>query len=359
MIAIIGVLIGLLLPAVQAARETARRNRCTGNIKQVALAVLNYESANKQLPPAVGNIKFRNLNPNNNQWWTYSYILAILPFMEEQSLYDDWLQLYMTGTNYPSPNPGSSNAVQRPFYQQPKTLVCPSDSEAMRNDGDADYGNTSYRCNRGDLFVNKNDSSWRGPFGQGHNQSAPFAATGNCPISKITDGTSQTLMLAESTVGAMGATSLPAGLAAGVASATDTANAYTPVACLATVGADGYNVATTNVRNGSKGQMWADGNNTHTGFFTVLPPNGPSCTATPAGTAANFPTLITASSYHGGGANVAMCDGAVVFISETIDAGNPTTTPLPHKATSRPSIYGVWGALGTRQSGELISGKAF
>lgn len=356
-IAIIGVLVGLLLPAVQAARESARRNRCTGNMKQVALAVLNYESANKQFPPAIGNIKFRNLNANNNQWWTYSYILSILPFMEEQALYDDFVQLYMTGTNYPSPNPGSSNAVQRPFFQQPRVLVCASDAEASRNDGAADYGNTSYRCNRGDLYVAKNDGSWRGPFGQGNNATAPFGATGNCPLNKITDGTSQTVMLAESTVGVSGATTILAGLAAGVASATSTANAMTPVACLGTVGADGYNVATSTVRNGNKGQMWAHGAVTHTGFFTILPPNGPSCTATPAGTAADSPTLITAGSYHGAGANVAMCDGAVVFISETIDAGDPNRTPLPHKAGSVPSVYGVWGALGTRNCGEVISDK--
>jgi prepilin-type processing-associated H-X9-DG protein len=89
----------------------------------------------------------------------------------------------------------------------------------------------------------------------------------------------------------------------------------------------------------------------------MLPPNGPSC-----GNTGESWAIITASSYHPGGVNVLMVDGAVVFISETINAGDPTRTvqDMPQFAGgnpqdySGPSPYGVWGALGTAFGGESV-----
>jgi prepilin-type processing-associated H-X9-DG protein len=83
------------------------------------------------------------------------------------------------------------------------------------------------------------------------------------------------------------------------------------------------------------------------GFNTILPPNGPSCTEHRAG----FPGYFTAQSFHSGGVNVALADGSVRFISETIDTGNLSA---PHTG-SGPSPYGVWGALGSKAGGEVVS----
>jgi prepilin-type processing-associated H-X9-DG protein len=81
-----------------------------------------------------------------------------------------------------------------------------------------------------------------------------------------------------------------------------------------------------------------------------------SCTATAPGTALNSPTVVSASSYHGGGVTVAMCDGSVSFIMESIWAGDPSAS-RPGKTTTTPSVYGVWGQLGTRNCGEIITAR--
>src|ERR1700743_2208238 len=81
-IAIIAVLIALLLPAVQAAREAARRSQCTNNLKQLGLAVHNYESTNGALPPGVVYP-----SPVDNWGWGPSGMLSLLPFLEQSALW--------------------------------------------------------------------------------------------------------------------------------------------------------------------------------------------------------------------------------------------------------------------------------
>lgn len=101
------------------------------------------------------------------------------------------------------------------------------------------------------------------------------------------------------------------------------------------------------------GCRWAD--RQYTQFSMVLPPNSPSCTSANhqyAGEGAS----VTASSYHAGGANIAMCDGSVRFVLETIDAGSPNDT-ISGAASSYTgaSLWGVWGAMGSRAGGEVVS----
>ena len=130
--------------------------------------------------------------------------------------------------------------------------------------------------------------------------------------------------------------------------------AEVPAACLARRGPNNTVVGST---SSSKGTRWGDSRNWYGIFNTILPPNSPSC-----GSERN--ALISASSYHPGGVNVAMADGSVTFISDTIDAGDPTkfsgegmpgfTVGSPQRYTG-PSTYGVWGALGTRAGGEAAA----
>lgn len=106
--------------------------------------------------------------------------------------------------------------------------------------------------------------------------------------------------------------------------------------------------------------LWGDSRIGYTGFNTALPPNSPSCVS---GTGvADAAALIAAGSYHTGGANVCMGDGAVRFISETIDCGAYTQVlgypdgnlAQPHQWTGA-STFGVWGKLGTLMGGEAVS----
>ena len=121
-IAIIAVLIALLLPAVQAAREAARRAQCTNNMKQLGLAVHNYHSQNNCIPPAdmfMGSM--RDLG-----WgWNQSWMVRLLPGIEQQSLYN----AYNFQWDDPTPNPGPNTTVA--FTGIP-TLYCPSDNQKSR-----------------------------------------------------------------------------------------------------------------------------------------------------------------------------------------------------------------------------------
>lgn len=87
-IAIIGVMVGLLLPAVQAAREAARRMSCSNNLKQIGLAMHNYESTYKMMPPAAFTANPRIGQPRDEDDDGFGWLVSLLPFVEQQSLYD-------------------------------------------------------------------------------------------------------------------------------------------------------------------------------------------------------------------------------------------------------------------------------
>jgi prepilin-type N-terminal cleavage/methylation domain-containing protein len=349
-IAIIGTLVGLLLPAVQAAREAARRSSCSNNIKQLSLAVLGHEAAKKYLPPQSGNRSWSDLTSNNN-WWYVGWIAAVLPYCEEQQTYDAFVTYFKaSATN----NPFTASA-SNPATRQPNVLLCPSDA-AGRIDvvANSTMGRTNYRGNRGDLLVAKNDGSRRGVFNMWRwsndvNNDAnanpmPRAAT-------ITDGLSQTVMLSEAGIGISGSRDVRSGLAASV---TLGAAPTAPSDCLSQ--SDGYTITSadvTTVANGNKGQMWVDGNPGNTCFFTVQPPNTVSCTATAGSSALNSPTYVSASSFHESGVTIAMCDGSVRFITNNIDTGD-LSAARPNKSGRAASVYGVWGAIGTKDCNETI-----
>src|SRR4051812_19408913 len=157
-IAIIGILVALLLPAIQAAREAARRNSCINNVKQLALALHNHHDTRKNFPMAstapvfggtgatvlglygaLGKISAGNYDAGHDGDG-YSWICQILPFMEENTLYDKLTQgvsprlgkfqdaAFATGTSAATLNPGVAPSATNPLILASKvpTLVCPS-----------------------------------------------------------------------------------------------------------------------------------------------------------------------------------------------------------------------------------------
>jgi prepilin-type processing-associated H-X9-DG protein len=345
-IAIIGVLVALLLPAVQAAREAARRSQCTNNLKQLGLAVHNFHDTHKLLPNANYQMQFRNpdrvadagIHPRD-QWYDgtgrerWSYACVLLPFMEQQAMYDELVSTHI--------------GIERPWHgtrllrTKVSTFMCPSDPGSTTVQG-SDLAPISYQCNRGDHWLDWNWWESRGVFGRGNTANRSFAG--------ITDGTSNTMMIAEVRIGIRGTRKVGDIVARDVPAE----NGSPPSLCLAQVGPN--RMFTGAVDNDHlPGWRWADSITPYTLWYPMLPPNGPSCGHHGEGWA-----IVTASSYHPGGVNVLMVDGSVSFVGETIDAGDPTrrVQDMPQWAGGNPqdyggpSPYGVWGALGSAFGGE-------
>ncbi len=169
--AVIGLLIALMLPATQSAREAARRSGCSNNLKQIGLALHNYHDMYKQFPPAV-------IGPSNvPRERQFSWIVAILPFLEQGTLYDA-LRL-----DLPWDHPHNAGLLQ----MAPRTLMCPSDPAPSTEEG---FFRTSYVAVTGANFTD----------GPGN----PIGVIGldkGLAVSEIVDGTSNTVMVAEVTDG--------------------------------------------------------------------------------------------------------------------------------------------------------------
>src|SRR3712207_3603058 len=127
-IAIIGVLIALLLPAVQSAREAARRAQCTNNLKQIGIAIHNYHDANNAVPP-IGVFNFNNMpgdsNPNAQE---FPMIPRVLPFLEQQPLYNaiNWFHTAETPNNA-NATPATNWPNTTVAATQLNAILCPSD----------------------------------------------------------------------------------------------------------------------------------------------------------------------------------------------------------------------------------------
>lgn len=305
-IAIIGVLVGLLLPAVQSAREAARRMHCANNIKQISLSALSYERANKALPPGASSSKNEFRSPPKttmaDRWWEdhtwYSYLGA---FLDQQSWYDlIEFEAYMSD---------KVNDPARRVYC--KTFACPSDLGQQRNEWSREYwcklrsnyvanfGNTTYgqttvgSPNTGDVNIeanfNPNADTFRG---------APFTFVKKQPIAVITDGTSNTLMFSETKV-------IPY---------MDDVTWGGPISevCVSTGGNSFTGWQTPNHQLGDKINRCP----TAAIFQQVIRQNG---IPTPIKCSDYDSQYFTPRSHHVGGVTISRCDGSLDFVSDNVE----------------------------------------
>jgi len=357
-IAIIGVLIALLLPAVQAAREAARRAQCVNNLKQLALAVHNYASANGDtLPPICvdpPSAQIGSSGPTTNEYQNFSIHTRILPFMEQQTTYNSinfnfgarWGPVFAAISDN---NPPDQNAAAGAYgvinftagITHINSFLCPSDknqggSGAMGWSTPVLLGALNYPVNIG---LNRRYNNWRmnGP----SYISTTWDGALNQPIismGSFIDGTSNTALFSEWVKGV--AQGLP--------------NSYNGLGQVFTGPNSAYQMgqlyadwlaAQVCQNNGVtqnwdwKGEWWIYGGTAV--YSHTQTPNRRACDYSDIGQDSRGTiTMRNASSNHPGGANMAFMDGSVKFIKSTVS--NPT-----------------WYALATPDYGEVLSADSY
>jgi prepilin-type N-terminal cleavage/methylation domain-containing protein/prepilin-type processing-associated H-X9-DG protein len=341
-VAIIIVLVGLLMPALQAAREASRRTKCANNLKQMALATLDFESANQVIPPS--RYWDQVVGDNSNNWSAQS---KILPYMEETITYN-MINFNVIDDNSYLPSPNSTLNVQTIRIA---TFICPSeinDVMRMNTTGSPPVATTphswpiDYGMNMGPWFIYDPTTNTGGP--------GAFFPNANLKLANFTDGTSKTIMYAE-------VKAFQPGLSGAAVAPTPALPPIDP-----TTGQTSISAVTSLGGTPGMGQLlylnkghtqWGDGRGVLVGCTTTFTPN----TRVPytytdgnvydvdfvnqsEGSSLTVPSFsaITSRSYHPGLVNVVFMDGSVHTIANTINIA-------------------VWQALSTRAGGEETPGN--
>lgn len=309
-IGIIGVLAALLLPAVQMARESSRRASCINNLKQFATAIMNYQESHRRFPSGM-LIEGTTLGAGLTRWnnaptsWKRGFVPLILPFIEEQTLFDSFNMKH------------ACDALENTSVVSKRvaTLNCPSDTPQLftgngttERSAKGNYGLNWGKNTVGDQDGDGNNDPW--PGGQ-KLQTAPFGRCYGASLDEIADGVSKTLAFTEMI--------------------------QTPAA--------------QNDRDG-RARVWHPSFGTYQ-ISTRVTPNANEADKVECncpGLSGNQPTLgypcvdappydltnsISARSRHSGGVHVVMCDGSATFVSNSI-------------------ALDVWQAISTRYGNEVV-----
>ncbi|MBQ7112288.1 MAG: DUF1559 domain-containing protein [Thermoguttaceae bacterium] len=350
-IAIIGILIGLLLPAVQAAREAARRMQCTNQLKQLLLSCQMYHDSHNSFAPSRGGGSVVCYNYASHLFW-------LMPYTEQTAFYNE-----VVSDGVPNAQWNDNSAYSGTFTH----LLCPSDGASKQpTTWVNNAAKTNYVGSWGDSICQSDESAGtsRGfyPGGlfvpQSYNDSVRTVKTRT--MSSITDGTSNTVAYSETVCADTQGTNKVKGGVMVLGSG----EVVRPRNILNKVNATDRTIFDGTAATFQRGQNFADGNVSVTGFQTIMPPNSPNARNYGGGTGQSGwgYGICSAASNHSGGVNAAMVDGSVRFISETIDCGDMdadvngsgySTVSASHgKEFSGKSPFGVWGAMGTVQGGE-------
>lgn len=343
-IAIIGVLIALLLPAIQAAREAARRSQCANNLHQLGLAIQNYHSDHGLFPPGMIRGRVHGQTSNIDVWGSWSIQCFILPYLDQSEVYSRFnfaLSSYRTDTNT-SPGTGNGAGNSTAFGVRIAGFRCPSDAK------ENNWGTVIGRVKPGNNYlINYGDTSRFSTY-SAQDSRGPFWNESNATIGLVTDGTANTIGWSERMTGTNvrsrsrnvadvfnSSPAWPSQPRAVVLMAAGTFDTYVQ-AC------DTYANSRVNTDNQRvhAGGLWNVGHGTYAFFNTIHTPNSEHADCLEGGCGEfDCNGIYSASSNHAGGVNVAYLDGKVAFVSNSISRE-------------------VWWAQGSRSGDETAGGGA-
>ena len=334
-IAIIGVLVSLLLPAVQAAREAARRSQCSNNLKQIGLALQNYHNTFTSFPPA--RVRTNGTPLGFNTWDTsnISWHARILPQLEQQARYDRIsFERWLWWNDASDPNRIAASTEVAVFR-------CPSDggrggiswrdpvtgNRVAGPAGEADWAKTNYVGCVGDDTNLQHDPRLPGASWWRASGLSRTVRGGTLSMADVNDGTSNTLAISECLIGfpqhGNGPTENSTAIRPTMPASANEVNAKFN-------GCETYALGTDNVN--ARGNRWLQGfYPSHFLFTTLMTPNAKlwDCGGN------DYSVMYTARSRHPGGVQGVLVDGSVQFFSESIDWTN-------------------WRYLGNMKDGEAV-----
>jgi prepilin-type N-terminal cleavage/methylation domain-containing protein/prepilin-type processing-associated H-X9-DG protein len=356
-IAIIAVLISLLLPAVQSAREAARRAQCVNNLKQIGLAVHSYASSMDSLPPSGSSHSTAGLTgyhePVANP---YGMKPRILPYMEQQVVYNSINFSIDPEWGFDTSGWETANTTAKSISIA--SFLCPSDlRKGNRNNQDATTSDVAQMTNYANNIGGNRWYNGGAPDGPAYfpgssvnNSVGAFneaATRKTINLASIVDGTSNTAMWSEFL---NGDGNDPANSRDGIGMVYTGGSKTANLALVTTAGKlrtnylDAQSCETATDKNFSwKGERWLTQDPGRGGFYShTQTPNRKSCVYSDDNQVANstWEAIITAGSAHPGGVNVLLLDGSVKFIKNSVN-------------------YHTWYALGTYVGGEIISSDAY
>ena len=330
MIAIIAVLIALLLPAVQAAREAARRSQCVNNLKQIGLAMHNYHSGNNIFP--MGASKNPIDPPNNYQAWNgWSAQGTMLSYLEQQALYNAINFYFASNQNY---SYWCNSTVANTMISG---YLCPSDGYSGRVQGQTKLNNY-YACIGTTTIQLPTDGT-----------SGVFATWVGYSIASCTDGTSNTIAYSEALAPNL---KRPAYRANGTLNGSDPGGtaiydaSTIPEATIVQILTSCTQLLRANTsQQNDQGNLWSYGAQAWTMFNTFQTPNDKNgqfgaCKYSCLGCGIDGANIVGATSAHSGGVNTLFADGSVKFVKDSVSRK-------------------TWMALGTRDGGEAISADSY
>jgi prepilin-type N-terminal cleavage/methylation domain-containing protein len=363
-IAIIGLLAGLLLPAIQQAREASRRMQCSSNLRQVGIALANYEITHTQLVPMRAGM----LENAAGLWMGMrtSGLVDLAPHMEQGQLF----QLYYSGFRANKApfevysfggEPYWRGGNYKPWRTQIPILRCPSDPNRMKPGNWSSMGRTNYAFCFGDNQRGIELNEWEV---QSKTTRGMFQQRWGRRLSDCLDGTSNTISFGEigTAASASAGDRTPGAMIQGYQATSLTevgpGRGVSPIDCIGTAQKTRYLASQPIIAK--RGMHWGDGFNDSVGFNTILPPNSPSCIVA----SNDGPGIQSATSFHMGGVHIMKLDASVTFVSNEIETGNRLAlSPGVYRQAGamqytddwhEPSPYGVWGGLGTSSTGDEV-----